>query len=300
MASNEGTGFVFLGGGREQEELAGELRKKGYPTTVVGYKEGLEVGYEGGLEASVRRCDEALANSIIAVNKLREYSDPVEFGKVYQRVLENQSINLNTFWDDRETQNAPREHLEFFEGQINEYKGLKKLLLQVYLSKKEIIDINTEKLSSMVNPHKEVLGEPVGGYAKSVTNFLAFELIKASSNRGLSEAEKLNDRVDELNQEGRYEEALPYSDRALKLSPRFCLAYINKGIALKNLGRFDKAIACYDKVINELDSKYKKAWYNKAVVLQKKGKISEAIKCVDRALEICPAYPHAIALKSRL
>ena len=119
-------------------------------------------------------------------------------------------------------------------------------------------------------------------------------------NRRLSEAEQFNGIGDELNQHGRYEEALPYFDRALGLSPRFCLVLVNKGIALKNLGRLDEAITCYDTVIGKINPRYKKAWHNKAVALWTKGEINEARACVDKALEIDPNYQHALRLKMTL
>ncbi|MFQ5862912.1 MAG: tetratricopeptide repeat protein, partial [Candidatus Brocadiales bacterium] len=38
--------------------------------------------------------------------------------------------------------------------------------------------------------------------------------------------------------------------------------WLNKGVALGQLGRDQEAIKCYDKAL-EIDPKYAKAWYNK-------------------------------------
>jgi tetratricopeptide (TPR) repeat protein len=103
-----------------------------------------------------------------------------------------------------------------------------------------------------------------------------------------------------MNQEKRYAEALGYFEAALESSPRFALAWINKGIALKNLSRLDEAIACYDKVICEIDSHFKKAWHNRAVALILKGDLAGASVCLETALQIDPDYTVAWALRARL
>lgn len=42
----------------------------------------------------------------------------------------------------------------------------------------------------------------------------------------------------------RYEEALPKFDRAIELVPGMVMAYVNKGEALRIMGRWDDAIVC--------------------------------------------------------
>jgi tetratricopeptide (TPR) repeat protein len=113
----------------------------------------------------------------------------------------------------------------------------------------------------------------------------------------LSEAEKMNDAGFARHHPGGYEESLPLHDAAIRLEPDFALAWVNKGIALKNLSRIDEAIACYDHVIRKLDPEFKKAWHNKGVALRIDGRIEEAIECFDRAVEIDRHY--AIAKRGR-
>jgi len=253
----EGIDYVFIGGGEEQDSLAEELSKRGYTTASIGFQKGLgqfvkfhESG--SGLEASVRRCNEALARSAVAVEEIKEYSDPIEFEKAFQRVLENQSVSPTTFWREEELQTMPQEQREFLEKQISEYRDLKGLMQQIYQNtapedpkRKVMMDFDPRKVFGSVALQEEAIGPYMGFYSRLVQNCLAVELIKALKNRELGEAEKLDDRGDELNQERSYREALPYFDKALELSPRFSLAWINKGIALKNLGRLDEAI-CYN------------------------------------------------------
>jgi len=257
------------------------------------------------VEGTIRRWNEALARSVKAVEEIKEYSDPIEFEKAFKRVLENQDVSITTFWSKESLQLIPQEQRDFLEKQITEYRDLKRLMLRIFENGPEdmratLMDFDPEKVFRIVDFQEEALGGYMSNYARLVTNCLACELIEAFENRELSEAENLDDRGDELNQEGRYEEALPYFDKSLALSPRFCLAWINKGIALKNLGKLDEAIRCYDTVIKGINPRYKKAWHNKAVALWMKGDIDAARMCVDKALEIEPNYPHALGLKMKL
>ncbi len=86
---------------------------------------------------------------------------------------------------------------------------------------------------------------------------------------------------------GKYQEAIRYYDKAIKLNPRDTIAYMGKGIALYYLGKYQEAISCYDKAI-ELDPKNTEVYYNKALALDKLGKYQEAISCYDKAIELDP------------
>jgi tetratricopeptide (TPR) repeat protein len=68
-------------------------------------------------------------------------------------------------------------------------------------------------------------------------------------------------------------------------------AYWNgKGVALANMGRFDEAIACFDRAI-ELNSSFAEAWNFKGLALSVgQGKYDEGIACFDNALQINSAY----------
>jgi tetratricopeptide (TPR) repeat protein len=75
-------------------------------------------------------------------------------------------------------------------------------------------------------------------------------------------------------------------------------AWYNNGTALDNLGKYEEAIQCYDRVL-EIDGKYVEAWYNKGTALDNLGKYEEAIQCYDKALEIDNKYTDAYYNRAR-
>ncbi len=127
-------------------------------------------------------------------------------------------------------------------------------------------------------------------YQRECVATLLREIISGFQHMELGEAEKINDAGFERHHPGGYEEAIKYHDQAIARSPDFSLAWVNKGIALKNLNRFEEAIACYDHIIEHIDAEYKKAWHNKGVALKTTGKIGEAIVCFDKALQLDANY----------
>ena len=102
-------------------------------------------------------------------------------------------------------------------------------------------------------------------------------------------ADKWNNKGIELRNLGRYEEAIKAYDKALNLDSKYAYAWNNKGNALDGLGRYEEAIKAYDKAL-EIDPKYVLAWNNKGIALRQLGRYEEAIKAYDKALEIDPKY----------
>jgi len=86
---------------------------------------------------------------------------------------------------------------------------------------------------------------------------------------------------------GKYEEAIACYDKALEIDPKDESAWYNKGVDLAKLGKYEEAIACYDKAL-EINPKKESAWCNKGWTLGELGKYEEAIACYDKALEIDP------------
>lgn len=111
-----------------------------------------------------------------------------------------------------------------------------------------------------------------------------------------------NNKGVSLDELGRYEEALACYDRALALNEREAIAWSNKGVTLKKLGRVEEAIACYDQAI-ELYPAWAVIWSNKGLALgEGVGKWGKALECYDRALELDPHraefwYNKGLALK---
>jgi tetratricopeptide (TPR) repeat protein len=117
---------------------------------------------------------------------------------------------------------------------------------------------------------------------------LTGEVVKAPGQREL-EAWEWGNKGFSLTTLGKYQEAIACYDRVLEIDPRYALAWYNKGGALKNLGKYQEAINCYDKAI-EIEPRDAGAWLNKGTVLDKFDRYREAITCYDRALEINPRY----------
>jgi tetratricopeptide (TPR) repeat protein len=86
--------------------------------------------------------------------------------------------------------------------------------------------------------------------------------------------------------------ALDYYDQAIKIDPNYAYAWNNKGIALRNLGKYDEAIECYDRAI-KIDPNYAGPWNSKGWALSNLGKHKDAIECYDRAIKIDPNYADA-------
>ena len=68
-----------------------------------------------------------------------------------------------------------------------------------------------------------------------------------------------------------YDKSLAAVEEALKIYPNGTQAFVNKGIALSGLDRYEEAIKCYDEIITKLDPKNVNAWYNKGTILSKLG-----------------------------
>ncbi|PMQ01338.1 MAG: hypothetical protein CBR30_06700 [Dictyoglomus sp. NZ13-RE01] len=86
---------------------------------------------------------------------------------------------------------------------------------------------------------------------------------------------------------GKYERAIKCFDEAIKLrNGDFPDAWYNKGLAFYALGRFDEAIKCYDEVIKLRKGDFPEFWYNKGNALSKLGKFKEAIECFDKAIKL--------------
>lgn len=70
---------------------------------------------------------------------------------------------------------------------------------------------------------------------------------------------------------------------------RFPIAYNNRGLALKKSGRFDEAIADFEKTI-ALDPSRNKAYNNLGVLYLNAGLFDKSIEYLDKSIAIDPAY----------
>ena len=86
--------------------------------------------------------------------------------------------------------------------------------------------------------------------------------------------------------------AKPWLIQATTLQPDDAVAWINQGLALGVLERYEDAISAFEKAI-ELNPESHKAWNYKGEMLVKLEKEQEAIESFDRATQIEPKYAPA-------
>ncbi len=72
-------------------------------------------------------------------------------------------------------------------------------------------------------------------------------------------------------EEEKFEEAIPYFDRALAIQPNHILAWCLKGNALYNLDRHLDALQCYNKALG-IDNRTDIAWQGAAFVAKAMGR----------------------------
>ena len=90
----------------------------------------------------------------------------------------------------------------------------------------------------------------------------------------------------------RYDEALAHYDRALSLNPDHAGAWSNKGVSLHELKRYDEALAHYDKALS-LNPDYAEAWGNMGNTLKELKRYDEALAYYNKALSLKPDYAEA-------
>ncbi len=96
-----------------------------------------------------------------------------------------------------------------------------------------------------------------------------------------------NNRGIALRNLGRWEEAIASFDKALEFKPYLHEPWYNRGYALGNLGRWEEAIASFDKALEfKLDDDA--AWNNRGIALGNLDFLEEAIASYDKALEFKP------------
>ena len=91
----------------------------------------------------------------------------------------------------------------------------------------------------------------------------------------------------QLNQQGRWDEALGYFRTALALRPDSSAAYNGLGEVLHSMGRVDEAIEPLEQALR-LDPRNLVAHYNLALAFHSTGRLDEAIDHYKRALSIDP------------
>ena len=101
-----------------------------------------------------------------------------------------------------------------------------------------------------------------------------------------------NNRGNALKELSRYEEALASYEKAIVAKPDYADAFYNHGVTLKELKRYEEAVASYDRVIT-LRSGYTAAYYNRGNALMELQRYGEALVSYESALTIKPDYAEA-------
>ena len=105
-----------------------------------------------------------------------------------------------------------------------------------------------------------------------------------------------NDKGVDFYELGRYEKALACYDKALEIDPHLVPALYNKGLSFYELRRYEKALACYKEAL-DLEPNHAKVWNNKGNTLSQLKRYEEALACYGRALNLEPN--HAAALTNK-
>ncbi|MFI3219494.1 MAG: tetratricopeptide repeat protein, partial [Methylococcales bacterium] len=113
------------------------------------------------------------------------------------------------------------------------------------------------------------------------------ELFDSTIVMNLNAIEKLINHGNELEDLGRFDDALASYDRALSINPDYARAHSNRGNVLQSLKRFDDAITSYNRAL-VIKPDYAEAFCNRGNALQALSRIDEALSNYDKALAIKP------------
>jgi tetratricopeptide (TPR) repeat protein len=95
-----------------------------------------------------------------------------------------------------------------------------------------------------------------------------------------------------LEHKKEYDKAIRDYDEAIRLDPKYALAFNSRGNAWSNKKEYDKAIRDYDEAIR-LDPKYALAYFNRGYAWYEKKEYDKAIRDFDQTLLLDPKYADA-------
>jgi len=93
-----------------------------------------------------------------------------------------------------------------------------------------------------------------------------------------------------------YEGAIRNFNEAIRLDPKYAIAYGNRGVAYSKLGEYQKAIEDYNQAI-ELYPNYAKAYFNRAFTYSKLENYQQAIVDYTMAIQFNPLDANAYVLR---
>jgi tetratricopeptide (TPR) repeat protein len=93
-------------------------------------------------------------------------------------------------------------------------------------------------------------------------------------------------------EKGDYAKVIEYSERAIRLYPKYAVAFNNLGAAHAKQGNLDVAMECYKKATS-INPNYAAAFSNIGVAFYRLGFIEKAVECFEKAIELDPHFDRA-------
>jgi tetratricopeptide (TPR) repeat protein len=133
--------------------------------------------------------------------------------------------------------------------------------------------VSSNMLGWTTVPHEQLAHSQMGVINNS--NVSAAQ-INSSSSSSIGNNNSSFNQGYALFEEGKYEEALTFYDKALAINPNFTSTLFNKGLALLNLNRSEEAITFFDKVLAQ-EPENNNTLYIKAVALHNLGEMKKQL-----------------------
>jgi tetratricopeptide (TPR) repeat protein/ADP-heptose:LPS heptosyltransferase len=86
------------------------------------------------------------------------------------------------------------------------------------------------------------------------------------------------------HEKGQHDQALRLFDQVLDLDPAHALAYLNRGVVLQSLGRWQDSVMSLTQAL-AFDAHMALGWSNLGVALKQLGQLDAALQCFDRAID---------------
>jgi len=93
-------------------------------------------------------------------------------------------------------------------------------------------------------------------------------------------------------EKGDYAKVIEYSERAIKLDPKYAVAFNNLGAAHAKQGNLDVAMECYKKATS-INPNYATAFSNIGVAFYRLGYLKKAVEYFEKAIELDPKFDRA-------
>ncbi|MDP8202236.1 MAG: tetratricopeptide repeat protein [Candidatus Tenebribacter burtonii] len=118
---------------------------------------------------------------------------------------------------------------------------------------------------------------------KKIIYVLLFSLILISCDPSVNYFKKGN----EYAEDGKYDKALEFYQKALDINPSLASVYYKMGIVYNDMKKYNEALECYEKTI-EINPDHAYAYNNMGYIYGNQRKNDKAIECYEKAIEINP------------